>query len=183
MGDVTVPDNLPYPFDSDTPDVPRDISALAEATQAALLKYHFKPQAVGVRTDVDLALTAAALWKKCNPWTVVENQMSGTDPIPYTIGDDLTIQDAGIYHIDFSASVVSSSGDNSAGLRINLLTPNSTLFYGNGVFVKSGLAGATTMRHTAMVHLVAGQQVTGWVRLESGTGTCTAAALRLLRIT
>jgi hypothetical protein len=38
MGDVTSPDNLPYPFDSDTPDVPRDIQALADATQAALLK-------------------------------------------------------------------------------------------------------------------------------------------------
>lgn len=38
MGDVTSPDQLPYPFDSDTPDIPRDIKGLADATQAALLK-------------------------------------------------------------------------------------------------------------------------------------------------
>lgn len=37
MGDVTSPDNLPYPFDSDVPDIPADFQALAQATQTALL--------------------------------------------------------------------------------------------------------------------------------------------------
>lgn len=37
MGDVTSPDGLPYPFDTDVPDIPGDFQGLAEATQAALL--------------------------------------------------------------------------------------------------------------------------------------------------
>lgn len=32
----TTPDALPYPEDGDTPDVPRDLQALADAVQAAL---------------------------------------------------------------------------------------------------------------------------------------------------
>jgi hypothetical protein len=53
MGELTTPNKLPYPLDSDTPDVPRDIKALALGVEKAL-------KATGVPTFADNAERDAA---------------------------------------------------------------------------------------------------------------------------
>lgn len=52
----TTPDNLPRIGDSDSPDIPRDMNALADATQVALSKFHGARSGREVRATTDVEL-------------------------------------------------------------------------------------------------------------------------------
>ena len=80
MGSVTSPDSLPYPVDTDSPDIPRDFKALAEATQVALSKRGYGGR---VRYLASYSLTPLTFWTPA--WTESVNYTNLT-PISATMG-------------------------------------------------------------------------------------------------
>lgn len=99
MANVTSPDNLPFPEDGDSPDVPRDIFALADATQDAFNARH-------------QYATQSRPGDASGPTGV---------PVPFTAPISISSAPAGVYYASFVGSVKRLPGDGSpVSLEMNI---------------------------------------------------------------
>jgi len=175
MGDFTSPDSLPFPFDTDTPDVPRDIKGLADATQAALLDRH-EVLYQGVRRDTWVTITPGDNWLNPGNFESKEEQPVGTTPISWVEGSAFAIDTTGLYNLDVSGSFLTGAQGGFCGLQV--MAGPSSLGMVNGYAMQPNFS--TTVRMNAMAVLTAGQVLTIQGRVQV-IATCNfqAAALRV----